>query len=89
MILGGCPGSSSFKQPTPEEIKCSYCGQKVEIWSDEVEVLCPKCKNKIEREDAPSCLDWCQLAKECVGQEKYNKYLRNKQILKERDSKKG
>ena len=77
-MIFNCPGSSKFKQPKPEVIKCVFCDQEEEIWSDEVEVVCTNCKNKITRQSGQSCLDWCKYAKECVGEEKYNKYMDNK-----------
>lgn len=77
-----CPGSTRIKKPYPEEIKCS-CGNTVEIWSDEVAAVCKKCKREITREMLPSCLDWCSMAKECVGEEKYKKYLKSKKQKKE------
>ncbi len=77
-MIYNCPGSSKFKQPEPETVKCASCGQEVEIWSDEAETTCPNCKGKVTRQSGQSCLDWCKYAKECVGEEKYNKYMKNK-----------
>lgn len=81
MALDFCPGSQKFRQPQPENIKCSACGQEVEIWTDEIQVICPNCKNTILRQDeGASCLDWCKYAKECVGEKTYNKYVMNKAV---------
>jgi len=87
-VIFKCPGSSTFKQPKPEDLSCPFCGAEIEIWSDEVEVVCKKCKKKIVREQAPSCVEWCKLAKECVGEELYNKFLKNKSISESVKSKK-
>ncbi len=73
-----CPGSSRFKQPAPEGVKCASCGEEVEIWTDETEAICPKCKSKVTRQGGQSCLDWCKYAKDCVGEERYNKYIKNR-----------
>jgi len=70
-----CPGSQKFKQPEPETIKCRSCGEEVEIWTDEVEATCGRCKKKVSRESGQSCLDWCKYAKECVGEDVYNRYI--------------
>jgi hypothetical protein len=78
IMIFNCPGSSKFKQPAPENIKCAFCGEEVEIWTDEVEAVCPKCKNKVTRIGGQSCLDWCKHARECVGEERYNRYLQNR-----------
>jgi hypothetical protein len=73
-----CPGSQSFSQPHPECIKCPFCRGEIEIWTDEVKTTCPKCKKEVVRGQLPSCLDWCKYAKECLGDEDYRKYLKNK-----------
>lgn len=81
MVLDFCPGSQKFKRPEPENIKCPNCGQEVEIWTDEIKVICPNCNNVILREqEGASCLDWCKYAKECVGDATYNTYMQNKAI---------
>ena len=84
-LFDHCPGSKRIKTPYPEEIKC-FCGEGVEIWSDETTVECKRCKRVITREMLPSCLDWCSMAKECVGKEKYKNYEKAKK-LKERGKK--
>ena len=73
-----CPGSKRIKEPFPENIKC-ICGREIEIWSDEVFAVCPYCKSKVSREMPQSCLDWCGMAKECIGEDKYNRYKQTKQ----------
>ncbi len=85
-MIFNCPGSQKFKQPQPENIKCPFCSAEAEIWTDEIEAICPNCKNKVLRkEQVASCLDWCSQAKECVGDETYNNYISHKSIkLKEK-----
>lgn len=78
-----CPGSKRIKKPFPEEVKCA-CGGMVEIWSDETSAICKNCKKEVRREMLPSCLDWCSMAKECVGEQKYRNYLQSKKIKKKR-----
>jgi HD superfamily phosphodiesterase/predicted RNA-binding Zn-ribbon protein involved in translation (DUF1610 family) len=88
-MLSNCPGSQKFKQPQPETIKCSSCGGEIEIWTDEIKAVCPKCNNTVMREQGASCLDWCRYAKECVGEDIYNSFIQNKattlkgQLIKE------
>lgn len=77
-MIFSCSGSEKFKKPQPENIKCSSCGEEVEIWTDEIEALCLKCNTKITRPQEQSCLDWCSYAKECVGLQKYTLYMHNK-----------
>jgi predicted RNA-binding Zn-ribbon protein involved in translation (DUF1610 family) len=76
-MIEGCPGSQKFKKPHPEEIKCHFCGESVEIWTDEFDTNCPKCGKNVSR-NTQSCLDWCKAARECVGDEVYNRYMSSK-----------
>lgn len=66
-----CPGSSGIKQPTPEYLTCSSCGEEVEIWTDELKAKCTSCNSLVYREQTPSCIDWCKFAKQCIGDEAY------------------
>lgn len=75
-----CPGSQSFSQPHPENMKCPFCAADIEIWSDEIKATCPNCKKVVIREEGQSCLDWCRYAKECVGDQIYDKYMQNRVI---------
>ncbi|MEK7280819.1 MAG: hypothetical protein AAB037_00500 [Chloroflexota bacterium] len=68
-----CPGSQTIRQPVPEDYLCPNCGEVVEVWSNELKHNCPKCGTPVFREAAPSCIDWCQYAKECVGEEAFNR----------------
>lgn len=72
-----CPGSKPFKQPHPDMVKCPFCGHEVEIWSDEFQAVCDKCGKTVSR-GGQSCLDWCKEARACVGEEIYQKYVKNK-----------
>lgn len=81
MAIDFCPGSQKFRQPEPENIKCPSCGQEIEIWTDEIRITCPNCKNSVlHLREGANCLDWCKYAKECIGENAYNKYLLNKSI---------
>lgn len=81
-LFKDCPGSKRIKTPFPEEIRCP-CGDLVEIWSDETSAVCKTCGKKLTREMLNTCLDWCSMAKECVGEKKYKKY---RQAKKKRQS---
>ena len=77
-FFDGCPGSRRIKEPFPETVKCR-CGKEIEIFSDEAETTCPHCKKKISRHMPQSCLDWCSMAKDCIGPDKYKKYKKHKE----------
>jgi len=85
MVIDFCPGSQRFRQPQPETIKCPYCNYEIEIWTDEIQAICPNCKSKVTRQAGISCLEWCRYARECVGDQVYSKYMQNRAItIKER-----
>jgi HD superfamily phosphodiesterase len=73
-----CPGSKEIKHPRPENIICPVCSEEVEIWTDEIEAICPNCKKAVMRAQGQSCLEWCSYAKECIGEKKYSAYMKNK-----------
>jgi LSD1 subclass zinc finger protein len=76
MFKESCPGSREIRQPKPEDIKCHHCGRIIEIWSDETEVRCRHCGTLNMRNIEPTCLEWCALAEECVGEERYKRYMK-------------
>jgi hypothetical protein len=78
-----CPGSHAIREPQPETIYCTKCGGEVEIWSDERLARCPQCGTPNMKDRGASCLDWCKMAKECVGEAVYDKYLATKETPKE------
>jgi len=43
------------------------------MFSDELRVKCPKCKQFIYKEKVPSCIEWCKAARECLGEERWQK----------------
>jgi DNA-directed RNA polymerase subunit RPC12/RpoP len=77
MVLPGklsqCPGARRIREPSPEYYTCPNCGAEVEVWSHELFYPCDNCKTPVFREKKASCIDWCQYAKECVGEETYNR----------------
>jgi HD superfamily phosphodiesterase len=72
-----CPGARKFRQPEPEFINCPFCKAEVEIWTDEFKTICPKCKKTVIRWQDASCLEWCNYAEECVGEQAYENYMKN------------
>jgi len=59
-------------------VRCPKCSTEIEIWSDEFEVTCTKCKKIIPRETGQSCIEWCSYARECVGEYRYRRYIEYK-----------
>ena len=73
-MSGKCPGQDS-RWVTAGLYKCPKCGEMVEMFSDEIKRRCPKCKTVIYKESVPSCIQWCQSAKECLGEERYKQLM--------------
>lgn len=73
-----CPGSMLMRQPKPEIFICQSCGDEVEIWTDEIKAVCRNCKKDVTRYQDMSCIEWCKLAKDCVGEGQFNKYMQNR-----------
>ncbi len=72
MLNTKCPGQDR-RNLKIGIIRCRGCGYRIEIFSDEIKVKCPRCKALAYRERLPSCVDWCKMAKECIGEGKYSR----------------
>jgi ribosomal protein S27E len=69
-MMNKCPGQDD-RNLKIEKICCLECGRETEIFSDEIKVMCPKCKAIICRSRLPSCIDWCKAARQCLGEKKW------------------
>lgn len=67
-----CPGASNIKTPTITIKTCPQCGEEIEFFSTDLQKKCSKCGFVVFK-DIESCIQWCKYAKECVGEELYNK----------------
>jgi hypothetical protein len=76
MTMQRCPGASAIRTPTITEKICPECGKEIELFSIDPYVKC-EC-GFIAYNDTQSCLEWCAYAKECVGDEVYERYLKAK-----------
>ena len=63
-----------MRQPKPELFECRACGAEVEIWSDEFSGKCPSCGGIVVRDGTMSCLEWCTMARECVGDAAFDSF---------------
>lgn len=75
-----CPGARVIRQPSPEIFTCPRCGGEIEIWTDEISGVCPRCGEVLYREGMMSCLEWCQYARECVGDQAYGRFMKEKTV---------
>jgi len=75
MVLDRCPGSANLKTPTLTIKICPQCGDEVEVFSNDTQVVCSNCGFVIYN-DTLSCIQWCKYARECVGEEMFNTYYK-------------
>jgi hypothetical protein len=69
-----CPGAQGLSgTPTWVEKTCPECGRIIEIFSVDPFVTC-EC-GFVAYNDTQSCIKWCAHAKDCVGEEIYNRFM--------------
>ena len=82
MTYTGCQSKS--KEITLTERICPNCGNVIELFSVDTEVACDRC-GFVAYNDTLSCVQWCQYAKQGVGEEMYEAMMavakRNKEEL--------
>jgi len=76
-MLDRCPGAANLRTPTLTIKKCPRCGEEVEVFSTDIKVACGKCGLVIYN-DLLSCIQWCRYARECVGEETYQRLMLKK-----------
>ncbi|MCL2351841.1 MAG: hypothetical protein FWC55_04835 [Firmicutes bacterium] len=70
----GCPGAAAFRgTPELKEKTCPSCGRTIEMFTGDTRVRC-EC-GFVAYGDAQSCVSWCAYARECVGDEMYEKFM--------------
>ncbi|UCE75233.1 MAG: hypothetical protein JSV56_05890 [Methanomassiliicoccales archaeon] len=82
MTAFSCPGATRIKEPVPEFFRCKKCGAEIEIWTHEHSRKCQNCGNNVLRDEVPTCIEWCEYGKECVGDEAYHLYMKAKGTTK-------
>ena len=72
-MLEGCQGKP--RTPTLHEKICPNCGSVIELFSIDTEVACDNC-GVVAYNDTLSCVQWCEYARKCVGDEMYEKMMK-------------
>lgn len=73
MKIDFCPGASNVKGTPTLTIKhCPRCHAEIEMFSTDSKRNCAKCGQEVYN-DAASCVKWCAAARDCVGDELYEK----------------
>ena len=76
-MISKCPGAAGLRTPTLKINNCPECGAEIEIFSVDIKVACRNC-GFIIYNDIESCIQWCLYAKECVGEELYNRLKKDR-----------
>ena len=76
--MSRCPGQDSRKL-TISYHKCPTCGYAVELFSDELRQRCPRCRTEVQKEQTPSCIQWCTAARRCIGPQRYDAIMKQMQ----------
>lgn len=83
MTISGCPGAAAIRGAPDLKIKiCPECGEEIELFSNEMTTACTRC-GFVAYNDTQSCIVWCKYARECVGDEIYEQYIKAQQAQKE------
>lgn len=81
MMLEGCQGKP--RTPTIHEKICPQCGSVIELFSIDTQVACEQC-GFVAYNDTLSCVQWCEYARKCVGDEMYEKMMEIAAMQKEK-----
>ncbi|MDR1821413.1 MAG: hypothetical protein LBQ91_03145 [Oscillospiraceae bacterium] len=69
--MAKCPGADRLRDAVISEKTCPECGRQIEMFSIFPTAVC-EC-GFVAQNDAQSCVLWCAHARECVGNEMYEK----------------
>ena len=83
VLFDGCPGAAFIRgTPTIKEKICPECGEIIEIFSVDVRVQC-EC-GFIAYNEVINCISWCKYARECVGDEVYERLAKKEKNKEEK-----
>ena len=76
-LIFECPGAEKIKRVEIIDVTCPHCHENgtASAAGFENEFACESCGEIIERELDESCIEKCPVGSECVGPERYRKYM--------------
>jgi DNA-directed RNA polymerase subunit RPC12/RpoP len=72
-----CPGQD-WRDVTVGYYQCPKCSSEVEIFSFDVGVRCRRCGEMVLPTKLPSCIEWCESARACLGETKWKEWQERK-----------
>ena len=79
-MMEGCQGKP--RTPTIHEKICPKCGNVIELFSIDTQVACEVC-GFVAYNDTLRCVQWCEYARKCVGDEMYERMMEIAAMQKE------
>jgi hypothetical protein len=71
-----CPGADNIRTPSLKTKVCPICGGDIDLFSIEMQGICEKC-GFVAYNDTKTCIKWCKYARECVGDDLYERIMTN------------
>ena len=80
-IIFQCPGAEKIKRIEILDVTCPHCHKKgtASVAGFENEFTCESCGEMIQRDLPESCIEKCPVGSECVGEERYQKYMNGRE----------
>ncbi len=75
-----CPGAEKIRRVEIVDILCPHCNRKgtASVAGFEYEFACESCGKMVQRDIPESCIEKCPVGSKCVGEERYQKYLKGR-----------
>jgi hypothetical protein len=80
-VIFDCPGAEKIKRIEIIDVTCPHCHKKgtASVAGFENEFTCESCGEAIQRDLPDSCIEKCPVGSECVGEERYRKYMEGRE----------
>jgi hypothetical protein len=80
-IIFECPGAEKVKRIEIIDVTCPHCHKKgtASVAGFENVFTCESCGEVIQRDLPESCIEKCPVGSECVGEERYQKYMNGRE----------
>ncbi len=82
-IIFQCPGAEKIKRVEIIDVICVHCHKNctASVAGFENEFECESCGKTIQRDLPESCIEKCPVGSECVGKERYQKYMNGRKKI--------
>ncbi|MDR4497300.1 MAG: hypothetical protein MRK02_05150 [Candidatus Scalindua sp.] len=79
-VIFQCPGAERIKRIEIIDVICPHCRKigTASVAGFENEFSCESCGEMIQRVLPESCIEKCPVGSECVGEERYQKYMKGR-----------